>query len=35
MFAMAGMTQDEFDRTYLNGIGAYERSVAEEEGISL
>lgn len=35
VFAMAGMTQETFDNTYLDGIGDYERELAKREGIRL
>lgn len=35
LFRMGGMSRKTFDREYLNGIGEYERQLAEREGIPL
>lgn len=35
VFALAGMDQEEFTRTYLGDMGAYERRLAKREGISI
>lgn len=35
VFAMAGMTQETFDNTYLDGLGDFERELAAREGISI
>lgn len=35
VFANAGMSKECFTRTYLSGLGRYERKVAKEEGIEL
>lgn len=35
VFRMGGMSRKDFDREYLNGIGEYERQLAQREGIEI
>lgn len=35
IFSGGGISKDTFDDTYLNGIGRYERKLAEQEGIEI
>ena len=35
IFFGAGMDKNTFDQTYLNGLGEYERKIAEKEGIEI
>ena len=35
IFFGGGMSVDTFDQIYLNGLGEYEREIAEREGIEL